>query len=78
LKGKAVMAALTIPALGAALALTLPYSDTNISVPLREGLAIPDNLRQVIGRACRDCHTDQTQWPWYSHVPAISFLLDAT
>src|SRR5215510_7317508 len=69
------MAALTIPALGAALALTLPYSDRSISVPLRKELAIPDNLRPIIGRACRDCHTDQTHWPWYSRVPAISFLL---
>jgi hypothetical protein len=75
LKGKAVMAALTIPALGAALALTVANSNRQVAVPLRADLALPENLRPVIGRACRDCHTDQTQWPWYSWVPPVSFLI---
>ena len=31
----------------------------------------------VLKRACRDCHSNDTQWPWYSNVAPISwFVID--
>jgi hypothetical protein len=27
---------------------------------------------QVLVRACGDCHSNHTDWPWYSHVPPFS------
>ena len=29
----------------------------------------------VVGRACKDCHTNETSWPWYSHVAPVSWLV---
>lgn len=29
----------------------------------------------VIRRACYDCHSNQTVWPWYSRVAPVSFLV---
>ena len=29
----------------------------------------------VIRRACYDCHSNQTAWPWYSSVAPVSWLL---
>lgn len=29
----------------------------------------------VIARACRDCHTHETAWPWYSQIAPVSWLL---
>ena len=26
-------------------------------------------------RACGDCHSHQTKWPWYSHVAPVSWLV---
>lgn len=26
-------------------------------------------------RACMDCHSHQTKWPWYSHVAPVSWLV---
>ena len=26
-------------------------------------------------RACFDCHSNQTTWPWYSHVAPVSWLV---
>ena len=75
MKWKAAMAALTGPALGAALALTLPSSCTQMRRPLSGDFGVPDNLLPVISRACRDCHTNHTQWPWYSRVPPLSLLI---
>lgn len=29
----------------------------------------------ILQRACADCHSNQTHWPWYSNVAPISWLL---
>lgn len=34
-------------------------------------------IRALAERACFDCHSNQTRWPWYSHVAPISWLLQA-
>src|ERR1700758_90405 len=26
-------------------------------------------------RACGDCHSNHTDWPWYSHVPPVSWWI---
>ncbi|HKV25804.1 MAG TPA: heme-binding domain-containing protein [Candidatus Acidoferrum sp.] len=29
----------------------------------------------VLSRACNDCHSNRTVWPWYSHVAPSSWLV---
>ena len=31
--------------------------------------------RELIHRACFDCHSNETVWPWYSNVAPVSWLL---
>jgi len=31
--------------------------------------------RELAVRACFDCHSNETRWPWYSHVAPISWLV---
>jgi len=31
--------------------------------------------RALAERACFDCHSNQTTWPWYSHVAPVSWLV---
>ncbi len=76
MKWKATVAALSIAALGAALALTVPKSGTQVRTTLSGDLGVPDQLLPIISRACRDCHTYQTRWPWYSRVPIVSSLIE--
>ncbi|MEO8484113.1 MAG: heme-binding domain-containing protein [Acidobacteriota bacterium] len=32
-------------------------------------------VNSVIRRACYDCHSNETMWPWYSRVAPVSFLV---
>jgi hypothetical protein len=41
---------------------------------LREAQIDPETLAMV-QRACRSCHSQQTEWPWYSHLAPVSWLL---
>jgi hypothetical protein len=31
--------------------------------------------KELVHRACFDCHSNETVWPWYSHVAPMSWLL---
>src|SRR5690242_6290427 len=31
--------------------------------------------RALARRACFDCHSNKTVWPWYSHVAPVSWLV---
>jgi hypothetical protein len=35
----------------------------------------PPEVRAILERSCRDCHSNDTRWPWYSHVAPISWVL---
>jgi hypothetical protein len=32
-------------------------------------------VKAILRRACYDCHSNETQWPWYSRIAPISWLL---
>lgn len=36
---------------------------------------VPAEVKAVLERACADCHSNRTKWPWYSHVAPVSWLL---
>jgi hypothetical protein len=35
----------------------------------------PADVRAVLDRACRDCHSNETRWPLYSQVAPMSWLV---
>lgn len=41
-----------------------------------EAVAMPSaELTAVVNRACYDCHSNKTIWPWYSRITPISWLV---
>jgi hypothetical protein len=36
---------------------------------------VPQNIEAVLSRACADCHSNETNWPWYTNVPPVSWLV---
>ncbi|MGZ8710060.1 MAG: heme-binding domain-containing protein [Thermoanaerobaculia bacterium] len=37
-------------------------------------LATPE-VAAILDRSCRDCHSNETRWPWYSNVSPTSWLV---
>ncbi len=35
----------------------------------------PQPVADVVRRACVDCHSHQTVWPWYSRIAPVSWLV---
>ena len=36
---------------------------------------IPEVVQLIIKNSCYDCHSNETKYPWYSHVAPVSFLV---
>jgi hypothetical protein len=37
---------------------------------------VPAPVMSTLRRACFDCHSNETLWPWYSKLPVASWLLE--
>ena len=38
---------------------------------------VPPEVYAILKRACYDCHSNETRWPWYSNVAPVSwFVID--
>jgi hypothetical protein len=36
---------------------------------------LPENLQQILSNACFDCHSNNTNYPWYNQVAPVSWML---
>ncbi len=43
--------------------------------PLEEELEVPAQVSDLLHRACYDCHSFATEWPWYAHVAPTKWLV---
>ena len=52
-----------------------PEVKTNNPDDLLITYAVPEDIGQVLKVSCYDCHSNQTNYPWYSYVAPVSFLV---
>ena len=38
-------------------------------------LNVTPEVKAIFARACDDCHSNHTRWPWYSHIAPVSWML---
>ena len=68
--------AVAVAALGGSLIqpFGMPAASGANQVILQEAQIDPETLA-LVQRACQNCHSQNTEWPWYSHVAPVSWLL---
>ena len=61
---------------GAVLIQLVPYGrdHSNPPVTAEPGWNAPET-RELFFRACKDCHSNETIWPWYSSIAPMSWLV---
>ncbi|MFB9083882.1 heme-binding domain-containing protein [Deinococcus wulumuqiensis] len=58
------------------LAQLVPYGRAHANPPAQAGPQWDSPQTQALfDRACADCHSNQTRWPWYSSVAPVSWLV---
>jgi hypothetical protein len=43
--------------------------------PVESEVPAPEAVRAILKRACYDCHSNETRWPWYARVAPASWLV---
>ncbi len=43
--------------------------------PVETDIDVAEAVKAVLKRACYDCHSNETVWPWYSRVAPMSWLV---
>jgi len=76
MKKKIVLGVLIGLMAGGILIQFLPYGHdhTNPSVAA-EPQWDSQQTHDLVTRACYDCHSNQTTWPWYSNIAPVSWLI---
>ena len=44
----------------------------NASETLETALAPPPHVEETLSKACNNCHSNRTAWPWYAHLRPIA------
>jgi len=52
-----------------------PFGTPVNSQPILSGAQIDPETFAIVQRACQNCHSEKTEWPWYGHVAPVSWLL---
>jgi hypothetical protein len=43
--------------------------------PVTGEIKAPPEVSSLLKRACYDCHSNETKWPWYSQVAPVMWLV---
>lgn len=44
--------------------------------PLLSSAEANPEIRQIFERSCQNCHSERTEWPWYSYVAPLSWMIE--
>ena len=73
---KLILIVVAVLAAGFLLIQLVPYGRAHDNPPI---VAEPNwdspQTRELAQRACFDCHSNETTWPWYSNVAPVSWLV---
>jgi cytochrome c len=53
-----------------------PHEVDSLKTAILPGVEVPPDVRQALGNACADCHSNATRWPLYAHIAPASWLLE--
>ena len=46
------------------------------SETLETATLVPENVQAILNRSCKDCHSNETVYPWYSKIQPSAWFLD--
>jgi Haem-binding domain len=52
---------------------TNPAFDPKLAIDHQ--VQVPAEVKAILDRSCKDCHSDETMWPLYARIAPVSWLL---
>jgi len=49
---------------------------TKLATDITNLYTVPDNVESILQRSCYDCHSNNTEYPWYMNVQPAALILE--
>jgi Haem-binding domain len=56
-----------------------PYGDVKgpaSRASLMSDASMGDRLIKIVDSSCKNCHSEKTDWPWYSYIAPMSWMIE--
>jgi heme-binding protein len=70
----------TVIVLGVASLLVHPYGAVRAHAtvePLLTNAVVDPEILGILERSCQNCHSQNTEWPWFSYFAPVSWLIES-
>jgi hypothetical protein len=54
-----------------------PVKSVISAEPLLAGSSVDPALQRIIERSCQNCHSERTEWPWYSYIAPVGWMIES-
>lgn len=61
--------------LGALIAVQFVPVEVGSNPPVTGDIPTTPEVKALLRRACYDCHSNETVWPWYTRIAPVSWLM---
>ena len=48
-----------------------------LTTDISKSIPVPDNVKAILKNACYDCHSNNTNYPWYAFIQPTAWLLSS-
>jgi hypothetical protein len=55
---------------------TYNLSDTISENDISKTFDVPENIQLIIETSCYDCHSNNTEYPWYNKIQPVSYIME--
>jgi len=63
-------------AVGGLIIVGLSVRIRHVNPAISGDIAAPPKIAAILKRACYDCHSNETHWPWYSFLAPLSWWME--
>src|ERR1700730_1956876 len=53
-----------------------PVKSVISAEPLLTGSSAAPAMQRIIERSCQNCHSERTEWPWYSYIAPVGWPIE--
>ncbi len=55
----------------------IQVENENFPIDETKMIKAPEEIMTMLDNSCMDCHSNQTNWPWYSNVAPMSWVISS-
>jgi hypothetical protein len=54
-----------------------PIKAARSNASLMPEAALDPQIAQLLEKSCQNCHSEKTEWPWYSYIAPMSWMIES-